>query len=43
MGSLLENIKGGRTAKPKGRGTSRRAPSKSRPGSTRVQRKAGRR
>jgi hypothetical protein len=41
MGSLLDNIKGGRTSKPKGRGGSRRSSSKGK--MTRVQRKAARR
>mgnify|MGYP003111188215 CR=1 FL=1 len=43
MGSLLENLRGGRTAKPKGRASSRKSSPKSRPGGTRVQRKRGRR
>ena len=41
MGSLLENIKGGRTSKPKGRGSSRGSRPKGK--TARVQRKAGRR
>ena len=41
MGSLLDNIKGGRTSKPKGRGVSRKSSVKGR--TSKIQRKAPRR